>query len=188
MGQPIFITTPNGNVVSGGSGGNPVLNLANYTVTWNGLVESFGNAFYAQTYYNQVITAMTAVNATTPSSFIQNLTTTPVIFSISPTTYSVLNDGTFIQITGTGFTPALNNTVLCSDDNNGAALNGEGYLMLLTYVNTKLLTGVWVSNGDTILPSGKVAIYIITAVDGTILSNVLNGMSTGNKEVTVNIQ
>lgn len=186
MASPVFITTPNGNVVSGGSGGNPVLDLIRATVTWNGVVEQFASPYFAQIYYDQVVTAMVAVNAGTPSTFIQNLTTTPVIFTINPTTYSVLNDGTFIQVIGTGFTPILATYVLTSDDNGGGgALNTAGYIMTLTYINPNLMTAVYQGPGDGVLPAGAVAIYISTGVGNAPLSNVLNATSQGNKEVTV---
>lgn len=187
MASPVFIITPNGNVVSGGSGGNPVLDLVRATVTWNGVVEQFASPYFAQIYYNQVVAAMTAVNTETLSAFIQNLTATPVIFTINPPTYSVLNDGTFIQVIGTGFTPILATYILASDDNGGGgALNAEGYVMTLTYINPNLMTAVYQDVGDGVLPAGAVAIYISTAVGSGPVSNVLNATSQGNKEVTVN--
>lgn len=184
MGQPIFINTPNGNIVSGGSGGNPVLDLVHATVTWNGVVESFASAYQAQIYYNQVLQSMLAVNATTPSAFLQDLTGNPVIFTISPKTFSVANDGTFIQVIGTGFTPALNGTYLYCDDDDGSNEN-NGYHMVLTYVNNNLMTAVYYSSGDGALPAGGVYVNIAITENTPPVSNVIIGTTTGNKEVTV---
>lgn len=180
--RPLFIATPYGNLVAMGSGGNPILDNVKNTVTWNGVVEPFPSLAAATTYYNQVKAAMVATTA--PNAFIQDFSVSPVITDINPRNYSALNDGTFIQVIGYGFSPALNNSLLANDD-GGHPLNGEGYVMNLTYINPNLMTAVWNSDGDGNLAAGPVAIYIITAVDGTIQSNVLPAYTLGNKEVNL---
>lgn len=181
--MPDFITTPNGNVVSGGSGGNPVLDLVLATVTWNGVVEQFADSYTAQLYYNQVLASMVAVNVGTPSSFIQDLRTTPVIFTTNPKTFSVANDGTFLQVIGTGFTSVLTGLHMYIEGDDGGGLDNNGYYMVLTYINPNLCTAVYGDHGDFALPAGPAFVYILNGA--TVISNVLAATSTGHVDCTV---
>lgn len=176
--RPLFIATPHGSLVAMGSGGNPVLDVNRFTVTWNGVVEQFNILSDAQMYYDNVKALMIATVA--PTAFIQDFSTKPIIFSITPNPFSVLNDGTYIQINGTGFSKALETNHLTIDDVGGLYYNG--YAMTLVYVSPILMTGTWYTDGDGVLPDG---FGDVTITDGaTALSNVLRGI-VSNKAITL---
>lgn len=167
-----------------------MLDLVRSTVTWNGLVEQFPDSATAQIYYDQVVAAMTSVNGTTPSAFIQNLTATPVITDFSPRTFSVANDGTFIQVIGYGFTSVLNGKYLFFEDNIAGSTFNDGYRMVLTFVNSNLMTGIWSGDGDTVLPAGPSIIYVTLVNTGPVstppnVSNILPATGLGNAVISI---
>lgn len=172
--RPLFITTPNGNIVAMGSGGNPVLDEIALTVTWNGVVEQFNDLVHAQIYYAQVQAQMTAITA--PSTFMQDLSGSPIIYTISPNPFSVTNDGTFVQVIGTGFKSTMTGFRLFFDDVDGG-LDLNGYRMDLRYINANLMTGVWASDGDAVLADGIAYIFIANTTPA-VASNILTGRAS----------
>lgn len=175
MPTPSYIITPAGSVVAASGGGNPV--LLNNTVTWNGVVEVFGDSVQAAQ-YNTQLTSLIAQQVTA-GVFTQDIRL-PVLFAISPTSFELPTAApatafatTHIVITGVGFNSTTIGKIYIEDLAGG--MDSNGYHLTCVFVNSTTLISDAGNSGDTNLPDGAVLLYYQDSVG--FQSNTLSAIS-----------